>query len=642
MKSIKQQYIDLQEGKMSQTNFMRNLRMTMPHLVTNVTSFNDSIKILKNKGILSEISTKFSFETADKLKKAIDSITANNDEFHRDGFTMGFFEGKNEKLNEERGMSFEEACAEAKQISEDEGVVQHVEEIGNDRYIVSDWYDSDKTVRSYENGNRLNELSSATKKSAYNKAADDVLNLDKDNDELKLKRRLSQADTFGTHVDPSLKKEGETIAKMINPDYTFMIKKTSFAGGESTVGLYFGLHGMKEGTAKVIVFVYKDKYVIDRGKEEIRDNVGRRLERFINTVRKTEMSLNEVKQNKETGAYGQDGESMYKEFSEGTHVNYQELVKGIKYEHEQNPYEEYKKIVTKVIKNLKKDPNYYTHYALSGTPGFTPQIIGNVKPSDRAMKFVKGGDMVDKAMGMKPVKDVEKHTASANKANKETHPNKIGKVELMSLIAKTVRGIQKMEATGEKNKKINVKEAYFINRPADANKYKIVKDSKDNIVQATNQDGITFSKNDEAIAVDNGEKIKIIGFKDEQTKIKAIYISHNSAYSIDIDGLKKSSEFPIKGQMMEETRGEQLQREIQEMFDGRDNLTDTEGGMDENYTPENIQDMRDWLKDLSFRDIEDIETFVDELSDNEVIDAVKRHYDGGLKQFIEDSLLENN
>jgi hypothetical protein len=250
-------------------------------------------------------------------------------------------------------------------------------------------------------------------------------------------------------------------------------------------------------------------------------------------------------------------------------------------EHEQNPYEEYKKVVAKVIKNLKKDPNYYTHYSLSGIPGFVPQVIGNVKPSDRTMKFVKGGDMVDKAMGMKPVKDVEKVKASSNKASKETYPNKIGKVELMSLIAKTVRGIQKMEATGEKNKKINVKEAYFINRPADADKYKIVKDSKGQIVKATNEDGVTFQKNEEAIAIDNGEKIKIKGFIEQQTKVKAIYISHNSAHSIDIDGLKEASDFPIKGQIAEETREEQLQREISEIFDGRDNMSYTAGDMTE-------------------------------------------------------------
>jgi hypothetical protein len=57
MKSIKQQYIDLTEGKISQGNFMRNLRMTMPQYVTNVTSFGDAVKILKNKGIISEALT---------------------------------------------------------------------------------------------------------------------------------------------------------------------------------------------------------------------------------------------------------------------------------------------------------------------------------------------------------------------------------------------------------------------------------------------------------------------------------------------------------------------------------------------------------------------------------------------------------
>jgi len=53
MKSIANQYRDLQEGKMSQANFMRNLRMSMPQ-VTNTTSFGDAVKILKNKGIITE------------------------------------------------------------------------------------------------------------------------------------------------------------------------------------------------------------------------------------------------------------------------------------------------------------------------------------------------------------------------------------------------------------------------------------------------------------------------------------------------------------------------------------------------------------------------------------------------------------
>jgi hypothetical protein len=39
---------------MSQANFMRNLRMTIPQHVTNVTSFGDAVRILKNKGIINE------------------------------------------------------------------------------------------------------------------------------------------------------------------------------------------------------------------------------------------------------------------------------------------------------------------------------------------------------------------------------------------------------------------------------------------------------------------------------------------------------------------------------------------------------------------------------------------------------------
>ena len=62
MKSIANQYRDLKEGKMSQQNFMRNLRMTMPQYVTNVTSFGDEVKILKNKSIIVETTVKENFD----------------------------------------------------------------------------------------------------------------------------------------------------------------------------------------------------------------------------------------------------------------------------------------------------------------------------------------------------------------------------------------------------------------------------------------------------------------------------------------------------------------------------------------------------------------------------------------------------
>lgn len=54
MKNIQAQYQDLLEGKMSKANFMRNVRMQFPQHISPVTSYDDSIKILKGKRILSE------------------------------------------------------------------------------------------------------------------------------------------------------------------------------------------------------------------------------------------------------------------------------------------------------------------------------------------------------------------------------------------------------------------------------------------------------------------------------------------------------------------------------------------------------------------------------------------------------------
>lgn len=54
MKTIADQYKLVTEGKLGQFQFMRNVRLTFPQFVTNVTSFNDAVKILKNKSIISE------------------------------------------------------------------------------------------------------------------------------------------------------------------------------------------------------------------------------------------------------------------------------------------------------------------------------------------------------------------------------------------------------------------------------------------------------------------------------------------------------------------------------------------------------------------------------------------------------------
>ena len=49
------------------------------------------------------------------------------------------------------------AMEEAQRISKEEGVTQHVNHIGKGRFDISDWYDSDNTVASFENGRKINE-----------------------------------------------------------------------------------------------------------------------------------------------------------------------------------------------------------------------------------------------------------------------------------------------------------------------------------------------------------------------------------------------------------------------------------------------------------------------------------------------------
>ncbi len=57
MKSIFDQYKALNEGKLSESQFLRNVKMALPKFISNVTTFKDAVKILKNKGIITEAKT---------------------------------------------------------------------------------------------------------------------------------------------------------------------------------------------------------------------------------------------------------------------------------------------------------------------------------------------------------------------------------------------------------------------------------------------------------------------------------------------------------------------------------------------------------------------------------------------------------
>lgn len=286
MKSIKQQYIDLKEGKMNQAQFMRNVRMSLPQYITNVTSFSDTVKILKNKAILTE------------------------------------------------------------------------------------------------------------------------------------------ADIYGIAGDPEAEAERKAASIDIKPEQT-----------------------------------PEEKYGVDKRIDQSELNFLKKLYAKMPTEKikqmiddlENRMSLNE------SYTTNTSGKELYSKFSEIDNLNGQEVLIGIDYEIEKNCDLTKKEAAKIVVKNLKKNPFYYTDSLISGKEGYKAEYTAKFKPGSDQMKDVKGNDLVDKTNGMTSPKNIEKAKASANKANKETNKPETG-IKMMSLVAKTVRGVKKMDATGEKMKKLALKE----------------------------------------------------------------------------------------------------------------------------------------------------------------------------------------
>jgi len=172
-------------------------------------------------------------------------------------------------------------------------------------------------------------------------------------------------------------------------------------------------------------------------------------------------SLNEAKDGSTEGKWKTvTGKDLYGQFKEIDNLNGQEVLIGINYEMIKNP--ELTKLEAQkiVIKNLKKNPIYYTAEDMSGVEGYEPEYIGgkSANPEAHQMQYLEKnmGNVVDKKRGMQPVKNVEKVKKDSDKGG-ETNKMEKG-VSLMSLIAKSTRGVQKMDATGEKMKKVSVKE----------------------------------------------------------------------------------------------------------------------------------------------------------------------------------------
>jgi hypothetical protein len=375
MKSIANQYKDLKEGKMSQANFMRNLRMSMPQ-VTNVMSFGDAVKVLKNKGIITE---------------------------------------------------------------------SHLEE---------------EITTDKEKDNRYNSLVST------NRGEDkDFAKLSRDE-----KEKMMYADTDPNIADPinDSDTEFDAILKQLEDE---------MAGEEAVKGQYDLEEGPEEEVEKAIQAKKIDPAVVKTAAEKAMRGDS------------TDLALLMVNAGNLTEA---------KETTNPNKVHPQEYTMGIKYE-----LKCFKGDVVKaeraVLKNLAKEPFYYTALKLSG-------------------------------------KDIYKEAPSV----KAEAPKKKSKKKEAELVD-TINAMQKVKmpkAEEKKKLKENVdKKMRFQDLPADSEKYKIVRDSKNYIIKATNADGVEFQKGDD-VKINDGEEIKIVKFEENQGKVKAIYSNGMLFVGIDINDLK--------------------------------------------------------------------------------------------------------
>jgi hypothetical protein len=317
-------------------------------------------------------------------------------------------------------------------------------------------------------------------------------------------------------------------------------------------------------------------------------------------------------------------------------ANPSELRMGIRVEMEHT--DDPKKAEKIALDHLAENPFYYTQLKLSG-------VDTKALPSKEKKAIAKKKDeteFVDKANQMKPVKGIEKIKASANKAKKETNKPAKG-VSSMSLVSKTVRGVKKMDPTGEKMKKINVKENMSKITP------EIKQAIKDIVTYATLPSQIDYrvphqikaSKAEKYLmSLPNGEmyiqqaRKQIDSYYEEdpttgksasdyasmfeENKVANTIFDRNKGITAGINKLAKGEE-PKKPETKpaetkpkksaEEKLREAIRKMIQkEIYDGRDNMTDvTENQIEGTFNTaiQDINNLLNKLKSVNFRDLED-------------------------------------
>jgi len=437
MKSIKQQYIDLREGNMSQANFMRSIRMSLPQYVTNITSFNDTVKILKNKGILNE-NTKFTNPDEPDFAIAVANQLDNSELTDEQLKTA-------EAYLEDNAYDLQGNFANTHSV--DGGSVAAAKFIANKiKSSLSENISSDDVMSLDVNLNRANPRDGFTLGFYEGKESTQIT---PEVIEVALENMWEEGliDTV----------TWKTASKAL-PNFD-IDGNTNMVGTSTADDLARELVFVATGNNVPDIVDYDDEEYKKAAEEDERINtmVDQERENRFNENK----SLREAKDGSSEGKWKTvTGKELYAQFKEIDNLNGQEVLIGIDFEMIKNHKLSKLEAAKIVVKNLKKNSIYYTAQDMSGVEGYEIGYIGG-KSADaeaRQMQYLDKnmGNVVDKKMGMKPVKDVEKVKKDSNKGG-ETNKTVKG-VSSMSLVAKSVRGLQKMDATGEKIKKITMKE----------------------------------------------------------------------------------------------------------------------------------------------------------------------------------------
>jgi hypothetical protein len=398
MKSIKQQYIDLKEGKMSQHNFMRSVRMSLPQYITNVTSFKDTVKILKNKEILNEA------VSGDPIEAALKSYLAKGYSYSEAIRAVAAEEGIDEET-----LSFQYP----RDMVDIEGYENDDEDAEFDAMIAG--AEDGLSPEMYKNQDYYGGLGESYNVNFHDPQTLAQIVADEFGDELRSLSGKAKQDMALSHAYETILNSGHPNARIIARNLVWGYADEDFPS--DYISALYDILEMETPEDGLSPEMYKNQ-----------DFPG---------------GISEAKNKKE------------KKELHPNQIHPQELRMGIKVELEHtDDLDKAKKIA---LDHLAENPFYYTALKLAGVE--SPSAPKAKAPKAAKKQKVSEPELTDKENAMKPVKGVEKIKASSNKASKET--NKVVKgVQELTHTAKTVRGLKKFAATGGKMKPVRLKEDY--------------------------------------------------------------------------------------------------------------------------------------------------------------------------------------